>query len=60
MEKRLVHVLSLPKFALLVEGTHVVEEDAALIRRHVVEVNGSSCLSHGLWEDASTEIKPSS
>ena len=28
--KRLVHVLSLPKFALSAEGTHVVEKDASL------------------------------
>ena len=37
--KWLVHVLSLPKFALSVEGNHVVEESAALMRGHVVEVN---------------------
>ena len=29
---RLVHVLNPPTFTLSVEGTHVVEEDAALIR----------------------------
>ena len=52
-----MHVLSLLKFTLPVEGFHVVEEDAALIRRHVVEVNVWACLSHGLWEDASTIIK---
>ena len=34
-----MHVLSLSKFALSVEGNQVVEKDAALIRRHVVEVN---------------------
>ena len=51
-----MHVLNSPKFTLSVEGTHVVEEDAALIRRQVVEVNVWACLSHGLWEDASTII----
>ena len=29
---RLVHILSFPKFTLPIEGTHVVEDDAALLR----------------------------
>ena len=29
---RLINILSFPKFTLSVEGTRVVEEDAALIR----------------------------
>ena len=45
-EKRLVHSL------IPVEGSHVVEEDAALINKwHVVEVNVWVCLFHVLWED---------
>ena len=55
-----MHVLNPPKFTLSVEGTHVVEKDAALILRHVVEVNVWACLFHGLWEDAWTIIKPCS
>ena len=29
---RLVHILSFAKFTLPIEGTHVVEDDAALVR----------------------------
>ena len=28
----LVHILSFPKFTLPIAGTHVVEDDAALVR----------------------------
>ena len=56
----LVHFLSFPKFTLPIEGTHVVEDDAALVRWHVEKVNVGACLTQGLWEDASTIIKPSS
>ena len=42
-----MNILSFPKFTLLVEGTHVGEEDAALIRWHVVEINVWACFSHG-------------
>ena len=59
-EDGFVHVVSLPKFTLSVEGTHVIEEEAALVRRHVAEVNVWGYLFHGLWEDASTIIKPCS
>ena len=32
-------VLCLREFTLPVEGTHVVEEDATLVRWHVINVN---------------------
>ena len=52
-------MLSFPKFTLPIAGTHVVEDDA-LVRWHVVKVNVWAWLPDGLWEDASTIIKPCS
>ena len=54
---RLLQVLFLSQVHLLVEGTHV-EEDAALVRRHVANVNVCALLSHRFWVDTSAEIKP--
>ena len=55
---RLINVVSFPKFTLSVEGTHVVEEDAALTRWHVIEIDVWACFPHGLWEDTSAIVKP--
>ena len=39
------------------EVTHIVEEDATLVHRHVVDVNDCTCFSQRLWEGRSEEIK---
>ena len=57
-DNRLVQVLWSPEFTLLVERTHVVEENATLVRWHVKEFNVCTCFSRRLREDRSATIKP--
>ena len=54
----LVQVLWLPEFTLPVEGTHIVEKNATLVRWHVEKFNMCTCFCHKLWEDRSAIIKP--
>ena len=42
---RLVQVLWSPEFTLPVEGTHIVGEDATLVRWHVEKFNVCTCFS---------------
>ena len=44
----LVQVLWSPEFTLPVEGTHVVEENATLVRGHVEKFNVCTCFSFKL------------
>ena len=58
--------LSFEEFGLSIfsdfRNSHLKEpmllEDAALIRRHVIEINVWACFPHGLWEDTSEIVKP--
>ena len=51
-------VLWSPEFTFLVKGTHIVEDGATLVRRHVEKFNVCTSFSHRLWEGRSAIIKP--
>ena len=55
---RFINILNFSKFTLPVEGTHAVEEDAALVCWHVKEIKVWACFPHGLWADTSATVKP--